>query len=143
MNLYFCPTNIIATFHSLSVSGAAMGGYPNIILIMSLLTFFFSKSIIYISLVSAFIANTLNSIIKFTICFFSLFECFDFPFSICYLALVTKHCLDFFNKIITILDIIFFYLVNFLLCINSYNTSSKLDYDNLVISCCNSVTLEK
>jgi len=36
---------------------------------MSVLTFFFNKNIIYISSVSAFMANALNSIIKLAMCF--------------------------------------------------------------------------
>ena len=57
----------------------------------------------------------------------SLLEHFDLLFSICYLTLITKHYLDFFNKIILILDIVFFfYLINLLLCINSYYIPSKL-----------------
>ena len=44
---YPWPTNVIATFHSLSVSSTAMGGYPKIILIMSCQTFFFSRNIAY------------------------------------------------------------------------------------------------
>ena len=60
MDLYSYSTNVIAVFHSLSDVNTAMGRYPNIILIISLLTFFFSKSIICMSLVSAFIASTSN-----------------------------------------------------------------------------------
>ena len=35
MNLYLCLTEIITTFHSLSIFGAAMGRYPNMVLIMT------------------------------------------------------------------------------------------------------------
>ena len=67
---YSCLTDVIATFHFLSVFGATIGGYPNIFLIILLLTFFFNKKIAYISSVSVFMANALNSIIKSTIYFF-------------------------------------------------------------------------
>ena len=69
--LYPCPTNMITTFHFLSIFGAIMGRYSNIILIMLLLIFFFSKNIACMLLVSVFIANTSNSIIKSMMCFFS------------------------------------------------------------------------
>ena len=55
---------MIATFYSLSVSGAAMGGYLNIILIISCYTFFFSKNITYSSSLSVFIAKISNLIMK-------------------------------------------------------------------------------
>ena len=63
-------TSVIATFYSLSDSDALIDKYPNIVLIMSLLVFFFNKKIVCISFVSAFIANTSNFIIKFVMCFF-------------------------------------------------------------------------
>ena len=53
------------------ISGTAMNGYPNVVLIILLLIFFFNKKIACMSLVLAFIANILNSIMKSTICFFS------------------------------------------------------------------------
>ena len=65
-----CPTEVIATFHSLSVSGTAIGKYPSIILIISAHIFFFNKKIVCNSFVLAFIASTLNSIIKYTMFFF-------------------------------------------------------------------------
>ena len=46
------------------MSGTAIGGYPNIVLMMSTHTFFFNKNITYKSSVSAFITNALNSIMK-------------------------------------------------------------------------------
>ena len=61
---------MIATFYFLSDSDALMDKYPNIVLIMSLLVFFFNKKIVCMSFVSAFIANTSNFIIKFMMCFF-------------------------------------------------------------------------
>ena len=61
---------MITTFQSLSISGADIGKYPNIILIMSLLIFFFSKNIVCMLLVSAFIANASNFIMKSIMCFF-------------------------------------------------------------------------
>ena len=70
MNLYPCPTNVIVTFHSLSVFEATIGGYLNIILIISAHTFFFSKKIAYSLSMSVFMANALNSIIKSAMFFF-------------------------------------------------------------------------
>ena len=69
---YFCLTDIIATVHFFNVSDVTIDGYPNIVLIILLLTFFFNKKItyIYISSVSVFMANALNSIMKSTIYFF-------------------------------------------------------------------------
>jgi len=64
---YPCSTDVIATFHTLSVSGAAMGGYSNIVLIMSCHTFFFNKKIVCSSSVSAFMASALNSIMKLVV----------------------------------------------------------------------------
>ena len=69
MDLYLYLTNIIAIFYSLSDSGTAMGGYPNMVLIILLLTFFFNKKIACMSSISAFMANASNSIIKSTMCF--------------------------------------------------------------------------
>jgi len=66
---YLCPTEVIATFHSLSILGAAIGGYSSIVLMMSAQTFFLSKNIVYMSSVSAFVTNTLNSIIKLAMYF--------------------------------------------------------------------------
>ena len=71
VNSYSCPTNVIAVFHSLSYVGTAMGRYSNMVLIMSLLIFFFSTNITWMLLVLAFIANVSNSIIKLVMCFFS------------------------------------------------------------------------
>ena len=70
-NIYSCPTNMIAIFHSKSNFNTAMGRYSNMVLIILLLIFFFNKKITYISSVLSFIANTSNFIIKFMICFFS------------------------------------------------------------------------
>ena len=61
---------MIATFYFLSDSDALIDKYPNIVLIMSLLVFFFNKKIACISFVPAFIANTSNFIIKFVMYFF-------------------------------------------------------------------------
>ena len=47
-----------------------MGGYPNIVLITSCHAFFFNKKMACSSSVSAFMANTLNLIMKSTIFFF-------------------------------------------------------------------------
>ena len=59
---------------------------------------------------------------------FSLLKYFGLSFIIYYLTLVTKCCLNFFNRIISVLNIVFFfYLVNFFLHIDSYYTHSKLD----------------
>ena len=69
MDLYHCPTEVIAIFYSLSVSDAAVSGYPSMVLIMSTHTFFFNKKIACMSLVSTFIANALNSIMKLAIYF--------------------------------------------------------------------------
>ena len=70
MDSYPCPTDIIATFHSLSDSGAAIGGYPSIVLMISGHMFFFNKKMVCNSSISAFIASTLNSIMKSAIFFF-------------------------------------------------------------------------
>ena len=64
-----CPTEVITIFHSLSVSGATISRYPSMVLMMSAWTFFFSKNIMCMSLVSAFIANVSNLIIKLAMCF--------------------------------------------------------------------------
>ena len=66
---YLCLTEVIAIFHSLNVSSAAISGYPNIVFIMSILIFFFNNKIVCMSLVSASIANALNLIMKFVMCF--------------------------------------------------------------------------
>ena len=71
MDSYLCPTEVIAIFYSLSVSGTAMSGYSNIVLIISCRTFFFSKNIACSSSVSAFIAKASNSIMKSTVFCFS------------------------------------------------------------------------
>ena len=60
----------MATFHSLSVSSMAIGGYPSIVLMISCHTFFFNRKMVCKSSMSAFIANTLNSIIKSAVFFF-------------------------------------------------------------------------
>jgi len=118
---------MIATFHSLSNSSATMTRYPNMVLIISLLTFFFSKNIIYISLVLVFITNTLNSIIKFAMCFFPCLNVLIFYLVSATLFLSLNTVLNFLNEIVPILDVVFFfYLVNLLLCIDFYYTLSKL-----------------
>ena len=71
MDLYPCLTDVIITFYSLSVSGAAMGGYPNIVFMISCYMFFFSKNIAYRLSMSAFMASALNSIMKSIIFHFS------------------------------------------------------------------------
>ena len=64
--------------------------------------------------------------------FLFLLECFDLLFSICCLTLVAKHCLDFFNKIILILNAVFFiYLVDLLLHINFCYT--PLSWANTIV----------
>jgi len=70
VDLYSCLTEIITTFYFLNISGAAIDRYPSIVLIMSACTFFFNKKMVCNSSISAFIANTLNSIMKSTIYFF-------------------------------------------------------------------------
>ena len=69
MNSYSCPTKVITTFYSLSVSGAAISRYPSMVLIISARIFFFNKNIACMSSVSVFMANASNSIIKSAICF--------------------------------------------------------------------------
>ena len=64
MDLYSCLTKVIAIFYSLSVSSASIGGYSNIVFMMSCYTFFFSKNIACSLSVSAFIASASNSIMK-------------------------------------------------------------------------------
>ena len=49
---------------------AAMGGYPNIVLIMSCHTFFFNKKIAYSLSVLAFMASASNSIMKLAVFYF-------------------------------------------------------------------------
>ena len=71
MDSYPCLTEVIATFHSLSISGATMGGYPNIVLIISYLMFFFNRNIAYSSSVSVFMASALNLIMKSAVFHFS------------------------------------------------------------------------
>ena len=68
--LCLTPTNVIATFHSLSDSSAVIGRYSNIVLIISCCMFFLSKNIICNSSVSDFMARASNSIIKSAIFFF-------------------------------------------------------------------------
>ena len=78
MNLYLCPTEVITIFYSLSISGTTISGYFNIVFIMSVWIFIFSKNIICRSFISAFIANVLNSIIKLVMCFFPYLNVFIF-----------------------------------------------------------------
>ena len=78
MNSYPCPTDVIATFHSLSDSGMAIGGYPSIVLIMSCHTFFFNRKMVYSSSVSTFMANVSNSIMKSAVFFFPCLKVFIF-----------------------------------------------------------------
>jgi len=61
---------VIATFHSLSDSSTVIGGYPNIVLMISCHTFFFSKKMACSSSVSAFIAKASNSIMKSAMFYF-------------------------------------------------------------------------
>jgi len=68
---YPYPTEIITTFYFLSDFGATIGGYPNIVLMISYHIFFFSKKMACNLSVSAFMAKVLNSIIKFAIFCFS------------------------------------------------------------------------
>ena len=70
VDLYTCPTELIAAFHSLSDSDAAIDGYSSMVLIMSCYTFFFNRKIAYNSSVFAFIAKALNSIMKSAVFFF-------------------------------------------------------------------------
>jgi len=69
VNSYSCPTEIIAIFYSLSFSGAAIGGYSNIIFIIFVQTFFFNGNMMCRLSILAFMANASNSIIKLAICF--------------------------------------------------------------------------
>jgi len=78
MNSYPCPTEVITTFHSLSISGTVIDRYPNMVLIMSCYTFFFSKNIVCRSSVSVFIAKALNSIMKSTVFCFPCLKYFIF-----------------------------------------------------------------
>ena len=78
MDSYLCPTEVITIFYSLSVSGVAIGGYSNMVLIISCHTFFFSKNIACSSFVSAFIAKASNSIMKSTVFHFSCLKDFIF-----------------------------------------------------------------
>ena len=64
IDLYSCSTKIITIFYFLSISGTAIGGYSNIVLIMSVWTFFFNKNMACTLSFSVFIANTSNLIIK-------------------------------------------------------------------------------
>ena len=78
MNSYSCSTEGITTFYSLSNSGATMGRYPSIILIIFCHIFFFSKNIACRLSVSAFIAKTSNSIMKSAVFHFSYLKDFIF-----------------------------------------------------------------
>ena len=69
MDSYPYPTEVIATFHSLSVLGAAIGGYSSMVLMMSTQTFFFNRNTTCMLSVFAFIANASNSIMKLAIYF--------------------------------------------------------------------------
>jgi len=71
VDLYPCPTDVMAIFYSLSVSGMAIGRYPSIVLMILCHMFFFNRKMACKSSVSAFMANTLNSIIKSAVFFFS------------------------------------------------------------------------
>ena len=62
---------MITTFYFLSISGTTISGYPSIVLIMFILTFFSNKNIMCILFVSAFMANALNLIMKLAIYFLS------------------------------------------------------------------------
>ena len=64
------PTKVIPTFYFFNISGTTMSGYLSIGVMILLLTFFFNKNITYILLISAFMANTSNLIMKSVICFF-------------------------------------------------------------------------
>ena len=64
MDSYSCPIDVIATFHSFKVSGIAIGGYSNIVLIISCHMFFFNKKMACSLSVSAFMASASNSMIK-------------------------------------------------------------------------------
>ena len=64
VNSYPCPTDVIATFYFLRVSGIAIGGYLSIVLIISCHTFFFNKKMACSSSVLAFMASASNSMIK-------------------------------------------------------------------------------
>jgi len=59
--------------------------------------------------------------------FLFLFKHLNLPSDIYYISLVTEYCLDFFNEIISILDIVFFfYLVNLFLHVNFCYVPFKL-----------------
>ena len=70
MDLYPYPTDVIATFYSLSMPGMAIGRYSSIVLMILCHMFFFNRKMACKSFVSAFMANTSNFIIKSTIFFF-------------------------------------------------------------------------
>ena len=127
MDSYPCSTDVIATFHSLSVSGTAIGGYPSIVLMMLCHIFFFNKKMAYSSSVSAFMASASNSIIKSVVFLLFLLEGFYFPFSICCLCLITECGLDLLDKLFLILGSGFFVqFIELSLCINTCYTSSKV-----------------
>ena len=62
-----------------------------------------------------------------------LLKCLNLPFSICYLAFVTKYCLNFSDKLISILGIFFFHLVDFLLYIYIFMTHSLSQTSTVII----------
>ena len=107
---------VVTIFHLLSYIGAAMGGYSNMVLIISLWYFFFNKNIAWISPVSVFI--------KLAIYFFPYLNVLIFHLASTSLLLPL---LDLFYKVILILGIfIVFHLVNLLLSINTNYASSRL-----------------
>jgi len=117
---------MIVIFYFFNISNTAISEYSNMILMISLLMFFFNKKIMCMSSVLAFIANTLNSIIKLVI-FLLLLEYLNLLLDIYCLALITEYCFDFFDELVLILGIFFFFhLVYLLLCIYSCDTLSKL-----------------
>ena len=125
-NIYGCFIEVIATFYSLSVSGTVIGGYPNIVLIISIWTFFFNKKIAYMLFVFTFMASASNSIMKSAMCFLSYQNIFIFYLMSATLLLLLNAVLIS-DKFIPILYIFFvFYLIDFLLYIDFCNTSSKL-----------------
>ena len=70
IDLYPCPTDVIAIFHSLRVSGIAISEYPSIVLIIFCHAFFFNKKMACSSSVLAFMASTSNSMIKSAVFYF-------------------------------------------------------------------------
>ena len=145
MDLYSCLTDVITTFHSLSVLGAAIDGYPNIVFMISYHMFFFSKNIIYSLSVSVFMASALSSIMKSTV---FCFPCLKNPIlhlaSAAFVLLLKVVLISFMKLSQSWVPSYLSSLSSFFLCIYSYYTSSEASQDHCdpVISLYNLVTLE-